>query len=82
MISACPYSTEVAARSIRAAEAAGHRIPLVALTANAFAADRRAAIEAGIDYFLAKPVDPFDLIALIETALARSQTADALPRAS
>jgi signal transduction histidine kinase/DNA-binding response OmpR family regulator len=71
-----------AARSIRTAEAVGRRMPLVALTANAFAADRRAATEAGIDYFIAKPVDPFDLIALIETALARSQSSDALPRAS
>jgi CheY-like chemotaxis protein len=71
-----------AARRIRAAEATGRRTPLVALTANAFAADRRAAIEAGIDYFLAKPVDPFELVALIETALTRTQRADALPRAS
>jgi CheY-like chemotaxis protein len=71
-----------AARRIRAAEATGRRTPLVALTANAFAADRRAAIEAGIDYFLAKPVDPFELVALIETALTRTQRAEALPRAS
>jgi two-component system sensor histidine kinase/response regulator len=61
-----------AARHIRAAEPAGHRTPLIALTANAFASDKRAAIEAGIDYFIAKPVDPFDLVALIETALART----------
>jgi signal transduction histidine kinase/CheY-like chemotaxis protein len=62
-----------AARQIRAAEAAGERTPLVALTANAFSADRHAAVEAGIDYFIAKPVDPFDLVALIETALTRAQ---------
>jgi signal transduction histidine kinase/CheY-like chemotaxis protein len=61
-----------AACQIRAAEPAGERTPLVALTANAFASDRRAAVEAGIDYFIAKPVDPFDLVALIETALTRS----------
>src|SRR5437764_272116 len=47
-----------AARHIRAAEPEGHRTPLFALTANAFASDKRAAIEAGIDYFIAKPVDP------------------------
>ncbi|MEA2759004.1 MAG: hypothetical protein QOH65_1617 [Methylobacteriaceae bacterium] len=61
-----------AACQIRAAEPAGERTPLIALTANAFASDRRAAVEAGIDYFIAKPVDPFDLVALIETALTRS----------
>jgi signal transduction histidine kinase/CheY-like chemotaxis protein len=76
-----------AARQIRAAEIGGRRTPLIALTANAFEADRRAATEAGIDYFIAKPVDPFDLVALIETALARAQASDArvseaLPRAS
>jgi signal transduction histidine kinase/CheY-like chemotaxis protein len=61
-----------AARHIRAAEPRGERVPLIALTANAFASDKRAAMEAGIDYFIAKPVDPFDLVALIETALART----------
>jgi two-component system, sensor histidine kinase and response regulator len=61
-----------AARHIRAAEPRGVRVPLIALTANAFASDKRAATDAGIDYFIAKPVDPFDLVALIETALARS----------
>ena len=71
-----------AARQIRAAEEGGRRTPLVALTANAFVADRRAAEEAGIDYFIAKPVDPFDLVALIETALTRTQGSDALPVAS
>jgi CheY-like chemotaxis protein len=71
-----------AARQIRAVEALGARTPLIALTANAFASDRRAAVEAGIDYFIAKPVDPFDLVALIETALARSEDSDAVRRAS
>ncbi|MEA2841033.1 MAG: hypothetical protein QOF41_2363 [Methylobacteriaceae bacterium] len=71
-----------AARRIRAAEAGGRRTPLVALTANAFAADRRAALDAGIDYFLAKPVDPFELVALIETALTRTQGGKLVSRAS
>jgi signal transduction histidine kinase/CheY-like chemotaxis protein len=71
-----------AARHIRAADEDGRKTPLIALTANAFAADRRAAIEAGFNYFLAKPVDPFDLVALIQTALKRTPGADALPRAS
>jgi CheY-like chemotaxis protein len=67
-----------AARRIRAAESSGQRTPIVALTANAFAADRRAALQAGFDYFIAKPVDPFELIALIQTALARSRPSEAL----
>jgi CheY-like chemotaxis protein len=70
------------ARQIRAAGLGDRKTPLIALTANAFAADRRAATEAGFDYFLAKPVDPFDLVALIQTALKRASVVDALPRAS
>lgn len=33
------------------------KIPIIAMTANAFAEDRQAAIDAGMDDHLAKPVD-------------------------
>ncbi len=46
-----------AAKLIRAGEGDGRRLPIIALTANAFAEDRAAAIAAGMDSFLTKPLD-------------------------
>jgi signal transduction histidine kinase/CheY-like chemotaxis protein len=59
-----------AARRIRAlypqdARPAEGRPPIVALTANAFAEDRNAYLEAGLDDYLAKPFEKADLAALL-----------------
>lgn len=63
-----------AARLIRRAETelGVPRTRIVALTANAFEEDRKAALDAGIDRFLTKPVDLSELARLLdrETALS------------
>ncbi len=55
-----------AARHIRSAAHRSAQIPIIALTAGAMAGDRERAIEAGMDYFLSKPVDIDLLIERIE----------------
>jgi signal transduction histidine kinase/CheY-like chemotaxis protein len=60
-----------AARRIRALER-GTRVPIVALTANAFAADRDACLAAGMDDFVAKPFKAHELIARLDHWLARA----------
>ena len=53
-----------ATRAIRALPRGG-RVPIVAMTANAFQEDRRRCFEAGMDDFVPKPVDPKRLFAVL-----------------
>jgi two-component system, sensor histidine kinase and response regulator len=56
-----------ATRLIRAAEpAAGPRVPIVAMTASAMKGDRELCLDAGMDGYLAKPIDADELFALVE----------------
>ena len=45
-----------ATRQIRALPYSGKRVPIIAMTANAFAEDRKAALDAGMDDHIAKPI--------------------------
>jgi CheY-like chemotaxis protein len=56
-----------ATRRVRALDGAVSRIPIIALTANAGADDRRQCTEAGMNDFVAKPVE----LAALRDLLAR-----------
>ncbi len=61
-----------ATRAIRnAEETAGGHIPIVALTAHAMRADRDACLEAGMDGYASKPIDPHALLGTISRMLVR-----------
>jgi CheY-like chemotaxis protein/two-component sensor histidine kinase len=53
-------------RRMRAAENGAARVPIIAMTAGALEGDREAALEAGMDDYLAKPLRPEALDAVLE----------------
>jgi two-component system sensor histidine kinase/response regulator len=55
--------------AIRQMERPGCRIPIVAVTARAMQGDRDRCLEAGMDDYLAKPLHPADLLALLKKYL-------------
>ncbi len=66
-----------AARRIRVAEteAGGRRTPIIALTANAFPEEREAALAAGMDGVLVKPLDRERLVEALATAAVAASLA-------
>ena len=59
-----------AARKIRALEDPSlARIPIIALSANAFDEDRAKALESGMDDFISKPINTAELVRVLEKFL-------------
>ena len=53
------------------ASTTGNQVPIVAMTANAFAEDRKRCMDAGMNDFLSKPFIPEDLFVMILKWLER-----------
>ncbi len=70
-----------AARAIRAAEPAGLRVPIVALTGNAMHGDREACLAAGMDDYLAKPFSLTALRAMVDRWTGGATAAGSAPAA-
>ena len=68
-----------ATRRIRAAEAGGSRIPIIAMTASAMEGDREAALASGMDDYLSKPLRPEQLDAVLERWVGATGSAAAEP---
>jgi CheY-like chemotaxis protein len=61
-----------ATAELRAREAGtGGHVPVIAMTAHAMKGDRERCLEAGMDEYVAKPIDTDELFAVVETVVAR-----------
>jgi signal transduction histidine kinase/ligand-binding sensor domain-containing protein/ActR/RegA family two-component response regulator len=67
---------EATAEIRRRERVTGTRIPIIAVTAHAMSGDRQRCIDAGMDGYVAKPINPVELFAATEslTSLARHLT--------
>jgi PAS domain S-box-containing protein len=59
-----------ATKAIRAGEGGQRRVPIIAMTAHAMKGDRERCLAAGMDGYLSKPINPREMIVLLESLAA------------
>ncbi len=64
-----------AARRIRQQEAPGQHVPIIALTAHAMQGDRQRCLDAGMDDYISKPLQPDELLATLKRWTAEAEEA-------
>lgn len=69
-------------RSMAGNVASSVNLPILAMTANIFTEDRRACLQAGMNDFVAKPVDPENLFATITKWLPKRGPDDSVKTSS
>jgi signal transduction histidine kinase/DNA-binding response OmpR family regulator/HPt (histidine-containing phosphotransfer) domain-containing protein len=70
-----------ATRRIRALGSSAARTPILAMTANAMATDRDACLEAGMDDFISKPIDPDTFLRVVVKVIPTAGEVPASTRA-
>jgi CheY-like chemotaxis protein len=73
---------EAATRIRREEEGTGRHVPILAMTAHAMKGDRERCLEAGMDGYIAKPVQPPELFAAIDHLIPPAQAASGGPAAA
>ncbi len=68
-----------ATAEIRAREPEGHRMCIIAMTANAMEGDRQRCLQSGMDDYVAKPVQLSELAAALERAVTTGSRSDRQP---
>ncbi|MBI3210190.1 MAG: response regulator [Candidatus Solibacter usitatus] len=65
-----------ATAAIRKAQGRGPRTPIIALTASAMDGDRQRCMSAGMDDYLAKPIDPERLLSMVSQWISESRRSE------